>query len=380
MATTVVATGRSRLSPSEQEELHIRLATAYSLGDCNISTESAVSNILAGREDPVPLYTTTTEERDDEIRQRIFDNSQKVWDSIFTVIQNGNIEALDHFVQLGFDINAPHPRRQQFPIYHAVQYSQTNMMRHLINLHADVNVWSAPLAFDFPWATPLPNRARTPLMAAAEKGNLNICKILCESAFADPMLIAPDGQTAQRLAAKNGHKEIVQYLPAHRGGAWLRLKCTIPWCSMLMIDDYDHRWTFIRRSTKGIYLFFKVLLYEIPRFLFIDGPWELIKATSREAIRLYRAIPPVSEWPDIISRAVISMAKGIGRFLVALGKALKAIPKATYDTGKYIVKRTWKGIKAIPHLVKIGAEKLWSGVKIIGTWLKDLFSRFNSLH
>jgi ankyrin repeat protein len=226
MATAAVATGRSRLTPSEQEELHIRLATAYSLGDSNISTESAISDILAGREDPVPLYTTTTEEKDDEIRQRILNNSPEIWDSIFSVIQNGNIEALDHFVQLGLDINAPHPRRKQFPIYHAIQSSQTNMMRHLINLHADVNAWSAKLSYDYPWATPLPSRERTPLMSAAEKGNLNICKILCESAFADPMLIAPDGQTAQRLAARNGHREIVQYLPAHRGGAWLRLKCT----------------------------------------------------------------------------------------------------------------------------------------------------------
>ena len=114
-------------------------------------------------------------------------------------------------------------------------------------------------------------------------------------------------------------------------------------------------------------------------FFFIDGPWEIIKATSREAVRLYRAIPPVNEWPSIISRAVISMAKGIGRFLVALGKAVKATPKAIYKTGKYILKHTWEGIKAIPHLVKFGAEKLWSGVKIIATWLKDFFLRYRFL-
>jgi len=145
-----------------------------------------------------------------------------------------------------------------------------------------------------------------------------------------------------------------------------------------MEDDYNHRWTFIRKATKGIYIFFKILLYEIPRFLFIDGAWEIIKATSRGAVRLYDAIPPVKEWPGIISRAIISMVKGIGRFLVALGKGIVATPKVIYKTGKYIVKHTWKGIKAIPRLVKVGAEKAWSGVKIIATWLKDFFLRFHS--
>jgi hypothetical protein len=57
---------------------------------------------------------------------------------------------------------------------------------------------------------------------------LNICKILCETAFADPMLVAPDGQTAQRLAARNGHKEIVDYLPVNRRGAFKRIQCAPP--------------------------------------------------------------------------------------------------------------------------------------------------------
>jgi ankyrin repeat protein len=224
MATTVVTGVDNRLSPSELEDLHIRLATALSLNDPNINTESIVSDILSGREDPVPLYTPTTIEADDQIRQQISENSPVVWDSIFKVIENGQIDALDHFVKLGLDVNSPHPTRQQYLIYHAVEYSQTNMMRHLINLHADVNVWSGHPRFHFSNMIDR-ERVRTPLMCAAEKGNLNICKILCESAFADPMLIAPDGQTAQRLAARNGHKEVVQYLPAHRGGAFRRLKC-----------------------------------------------------------------------------------------------------------------------------------------------------------
>lgn len=224
-----VAADRGRLTPSEIEELHIRIATGASLEDPNLNTEGIVSHILSRREDPVPSYNLDTAQTDDIIRQRISWNDHQLWDSVFTVIRKGQVDVLDYFVNLGFNINAHHPIWRQYPIYHAVKFSQANVMRHLINLNADVNSFShqrlsviLPSIHDtyYPHYDPL----RTPLMCAAEQGNLNVCKILCETAFADPMLIAPDGQTAQRLAARNGHKEIVQYLPANRGGSWLRLK------------------------------------------------------------------------------------------------------------------------------------------------------------
>jgi ankyrin repeat protein len=226
MATITVATGTDRLSPSEIEDLHIRLATANSLNDPNINTEGIIHEILSGRDAPVPVYTAEAVETEDLVRRQITANDTNLWDSIFSAIGKGQIDVLDHFVQLGLDVNQSHPVRKQYPIYHAVEFSQTNMMRHLINLGAEVDSWSAqftPVYRFFGKADG--ERARTPLMCAAEQGNLNVCKILCESAFADPMLIAPDGQTAQRLAARNGHREIVRYLPAHRGGSWLRLKC-----------------------------------------------------------------------------------------------------------------------------------------------------------
>lgn len=229
MTDIATASGVSRLSPAELEQLHIRLATAASLNDPNIVTESIISDILSGREEPVPLYTPefVSTETDNAIRQQIVNKDAKLWDSVWNVIEQGQVDTLDHFIKLGFDINSPHPWRNNYAIYVAVMASQTNMMRHLINLDADVNSWSAIAIGDprWKWNPYTSDRARTPLMCASEQGNLNICKILCETAFADSMLIAPDGQTAQRLAAKNGYKEIVEYLPAHRGGAWLRLKC-----------------------------------------------------------------------------------------------------------------------------------------------------------
>jgi len=230
MATPIV-TGAERLSPEDLEELHIRIATAASLGDQNVNTGAFISDILVARRDPVPLYVSTPDDDDEPIRLGIATNDLKVWNSIFKVIKLGQIDALDHFVELGLNINLLHPMWHQHPLYYAVQSSQTNMMRHLINLGADVNafscapsdIWKA-INIDI-MIIPDREKPRTPLMCAAEMGNLNICKILCETAFADPMLVASDGQTAQRLAAKNGHKEIVEYLPANRDGTFLRLKC-----------------------------------------------------------------------------------------------------------------------------------------------------------
>jgi len=232
MTDIATASGVNQLSPAELEQLHIRLATAASLNDPNIATESIISDILSGREEPVPLYTaeSVSTETENAIRQQIANKDGKLWDAVFKAVQQGQLDVVDRFIKLGFDINSPHPKSTNYALYVAVKASQVNMMRHLINLKADVNSWSAIPLGEGSWQSTiyLPERARTPLMCASDQGSLNICKILCETAFADPMLIAPDGQTAQRLAAKKGHKEIVQYLPAHRGGAWLRLKCISP--------------------------------------------------------------------------------------------------------------------------------------------------------
>ena len=146
-----------------------------------------------------------------------------------------------------------------------------------------------------------------------------------------------------------------------------------------MIDDYNHRWKYIRIASKGIYAFFKILLYEIPKLFLYEIPWEILKGMKRGVIKLYRSIPPISEWARVISLAIIDFGRGIRSFLTELVKVIKATPKALYRTGKYIVNKAWKGIKAIPLLVKRGCNKIWSALKIIGSWIKDLFFRFGIL-
>jgi len=115
--------------------------------------------------------------------------------------------------------------------------------------------------------------------------------------------------------------------------------------------------------------------YEIPRFLLVTLPWDILKASGRGLMRLYRGIPPISEWGGIIARAVKSLLRGIKDFLVSTAKAIANAPKAMYKCSKYIVKQTWKGIKALPELIKIGARKTCAGLKVFGRWLQEFLLR-----
>jgi hypothetical protein len=363
---------------TEAEEF---LAYAYETHEARLNGIHSQTTFDSARntDEFVPLYDSISFERDEMfIRSQFKENSKKIWDSVFQVIEKGQIDILDHFIHLGLDINSVHPRRGQYPLFHAVQSAQTNMMRHLINLQSDVNAFSAEFTFysDPKWGIRDLERARTPLMCACQMGNLNICKILCETAFADPMLIAPDGQTAQRLAAKKGHKEIVEYLPAHRGGTMLRLKCIILRFETYL-DDYHHRWRHIRDAVRAIYVVLRAIVYDIPRYLVITLPWEIIKSISRTVVRIYKSIPPLDKWPGVIKRAIINFAKGVKRFAIGVGKAIRLAPKVVYTIGKYATTRLWKGIKAIPRLVRLAGEQLWLGLKTVAFFCRDLLFRFS---
>ena len=138
-----------------------------------------------------------------------------------------------------------------------------------------------------------------------------------------------------------------------------------------MVDDYNHRWRFIRGACTGIYWFFRVALYEIP----IHFPWYLLKELGKGTVKLVKAIPPMKFWPAILQRAAIATAKGLKEYVIGFGKVIMETPKAVYDVGKYCVKRFWKGMKAVPDLVKQGARKTWKGIKAAGSWLENLFMR-----
>lgn len=90
---------------------------------------------------------------------------------------------------------------------------------------------------------------------------------------------------------------------------------------------------------------------------------------------MYLGIPPISEWGRIIARAAESMVMGLKDFIVGLGKVIAKTPKAVYRAGKHVFKEVWKGIKTIPAIVKLGAQKTWQGLKAFGRWSQNFLLR-----
>ncbi|KAG7441713.1 uncharacterized protein BT62DRAFT_471680 [Guyanagaster necrorhizus] len=66
---------------------------------------------------------------------------------------------------------------------------------------------------------------RTLLMEAASTGQIAMVNLLMQEYGADDTLVAPDGQTALRLAATNKQREITMFLLSRRLGAFKRIKC-----------------------------------------------------------------------------------------------------------------------------------------------------------
>jgi hypothetical protein len=144
-----------------------------------------------------------------------------------------------------------------------------------------------------------------------------------------------------------------------------------------MVDDYRYRWTYIRKACNGIYLFFNFFLYQLPKFLVYYLPKYLIQESGKGLMRMYRAIPPIKQWPKILGQAIISIAKGIRDVVIDIVDIIKATPKALYRSGKYLAKKFWSGIKAVPSLVKQAAKMVGRGLKRLGLWIANLFTKYS---
>lgn len=111
-----------------------------------------------------------------------------------------------------------------------------------------------------------------------------------------------------------------------------------------------------------------MLLYHIPK--------ELLGVLKRNLIKLYNAIPPVKEWPGILYRGMVAFGKGLKDFAVTTVKIIKEAPRAIYETTKFLLKTSWKAIKAIPGLIRSAAQAIWSGIKAVGSWVRDLVLKY----
>lgn len=185
-------------------------------------------------------------------------------------------------------------------------------------------------------------------MLAAALGNLPLVKLLVEDFGADDAVIAPDGQLALRLAAEAGHREVVEYLPVRRGGAWRRWRV-------------QHA-VAVRRvlgAVGRVVWFVEVVGWKVPRFLVWDVPRYVVVLPLVKGGRYC--------W------------KNRGRFGGWCGRQVRALPGRVERGGKKVwrgVKKVpgvvWRGVKAIPGVVERLVEVLWKVIKRIPAAMKAL--------
>ncbi|KAE9390933.1 ankyrin [Gymnopus androsaceus JB14] len=168
--------------------------------------------------------------------------------------------------------------------------------------------------------------SRTPLMEAAVYGRLTIVRLLVEQYGADPGLVAPDGQTAFRIAKDAGYRDVADYLPANRKGVMRRIKFR----SRKSIRK-------IKEFCKDIYEYSEFFVWHVPKFFiwhipkwFLTSIWEVIREIDGEKLKKFAKwvfidVPRFFLW-DVPKFFLWDLPKEIPSILRTLGKwAWKAL-------------------------------------------------------
>ncbi|KAM0558020.1 hypothetical protein ACHAPJ_005187 [Fusarium lateritium] len=284
--------------------------------------------------------------------------------SFFSAIENGHDDVVADFIARGWVSPDTTSRWSETPLLAAVRVGKLPMVSRLVALGASVNTYGR--ARDNSDERTLKTEElpeRTPLMVAAERGHLALVKVLKQDYGARDDLVAPDGAIALRLAAVNGHREIVAFLPPLRGGAWLRWK-----------HVHHKQMERIRRAWKRISNFIKILIWEFPKLLIYEAPKEVCKAVWHRRHRIKKF---VKELPGKIKREVMEIPGHIKRGGKAVWKGIKEIPSVL----KSIVRAIWKFMQKIPGATMTLLRWIGGGLKNIGEAVINIFAKvFSLLH
>ncbi|KAH7013175.1 hypothetical protein EDB80DRAFT_709450 [Ilyonectria destructans] len=318
-------------------------------------------------------------------------------ESFFTSVEAGRDDLVADFVSRGLVSPDVTRRNGETPLLAAVRVGKIFMVSRLVALGATVNAFGVSAIAANTGGDHSSYPKRTPLQLAAETGHLALVKVLMEDYGGDDSLVAPDGAIALRLAAINGHRDIVQYLPARRVGAWLRWKTA-----------HEAEMKRVRRALGHIATFFKVIFWEIPKFFVYVIPKELGKSvwkgrhkvaawcrrckdtivklpgrTKRFAANLPGHVKNGAKWawegikgiPPFLTKMIKDISRAVKEFAQGTWKVMKDIPPLL----KEIAKETWKHIKAIPGVVKGFFLWIGRGLKSIGEAVFNVVARLVSL-
>ncbi|KAK4197820.1 hypothetical protein QBC40DRAFT_231366 [Triangularia verruculosa] len=296
--------------------------------------------------------------------------------TFYHAITHKNTEIVTQFVKHGFISPDCPDYNGRTPLMAAVEAGNGQMVCLLISLGAQVNGYGR-----LPSHTVRYNKGengylmleRTPLMIAAKNGNLALVKLLMEDFGADDGIIAPDGQLALRLAAEGGHREVVEYLPVRRGGAWRRWK-----------THHSVAVERVRRAARRIVRFAWFFVWDVPRFLLWSVPKHVvIKPMAKAAKYCWEnkkrfggwAKRQVEEFPGRVKRCGEAVWKGVKRFPGDVWDVMKEIPGVVKRLGLFI----WKVIKKIPEVMKNFGVWVWTTLKRLGMAVGSVFLRIISV-
>ncbi|KAK4240622.1 ankyrin repeat domain-containing protein 50 [Achaetomium macrosporum] len=304
-------------------------------------------------------------------KKTLYRTQQQIIASFFHGISSRNIEAVTLFVQRGLvSPDVPDSPAGRTPLIAAVEAGDGAMVCTLIGLGARVDGWGWTTSITTTTSANMEKRQRTALMVAASRGNLALVRLLREDFGADDAAIAPDdGQLALRLAAEAGHRDVVEYLPARRGGAWRRWKA-----------HHAVAMARARRAARGIYVFFKVLLYHVPRFFLWDIPKHAVVRPLGKAgkwcwVNKHRLGPwckrQVREFPGRVKRAGKAVWKGAKMVPRGVWGVVKEIPGVM----KRLLRWLWTVIIRIPVAMKQVCVWIWESLKRVGKAAGHVFLR-----
>lgn len=291
--------------------------------------------------------------------------------SFFTSIEASRDELLREFVSRG--LVSPDVKHMfgETPLLAAVRVRSLSTIHTLLSLGALVDEYGSSSAASEHWQPVYPQR--TPLQLAAHMGYLAAVKVLMEEYGADDSLVAPDGQIALRLAAEGKHRDVVEYLPQRRGGAWLRWKAA-----------HRREMKLVKKALSGLGQFVLFFIWELPKFFLYSMPvnvtrniWEKrakilpwikkkvvevparVGALGKRAAK--RVVKEIKEFPTLM--------KKLGDFLV---RALKNTYKAIVVVCKYIARGVGKIGGALWELAKTIISLIHSTITAIITWFKTV--------
>lgn len=264
--------------------------------------------------------------------------------ALFASISSKDTAAVTHLISQGLiSPDCPKPNGET-PLLACIRVHSAPTARALLSLGADPNL----VGNAEPDRGSLCVVERTPLMLAAATGQLVIVRMLVEEFGADDAVVGPKGETALRLAAEAGHRDIVRYLPARRGGAWRRVRCS-------------REVVALRRAAKAVGKVVSFLGWDFPRLLLVDIPWEGLRWAWK---RRHRLGPWVVSVVRGIPGLLTNMAKELCRGLKALPHSLcrlivwisEALPRARIILSKGLM----EGVKRVAHAFAFAARRMIS--------------------